>query len=288
MVAILEEKDRGLRMKNKLRKSLELVGINLARNSHSLGLTPYLTFMELLLKFKPKYNGWDLIRIGAENDGGYLIPNDLENLKFCFSPGSDLLWQFEEDLADNFGIKSYICDSADKKPANLSNLQEFTVGWLGPATTSNGFISLSDWVTSTGLETEDKILQIDIEGSEYLTLLALPDHLLETFRIIVIELHFLEALKNRWAFELVYKPFFEKIFSIYDVVHTHPNNCCGTFKYGNIEFPRLIEVTLHRKNRAKSILTETSLPHTLDSPCVLKNPELLVNWSQFDELEGQK
>jgi hypothetical protein len=256
MVAILEEKDRGLRMKNKLRKSLELVGINLARNSHSLGLTPYLTFMELLLKFKPKNNGWDLIRIGAENDGGYLIPKDLENLKFCFSPGSDLLWQFEEDLADNFGIKSYI--------------------------------SLSDWVTSTGLETEDKILQIDIEGSEYLTRLALPDHLLETFRIIVIELHFLEALKNRWAFELVYKPFFEKIFSIYDVVHTHPNNCCGTFKYGNIEFPRLIEVTLHRKNRAKSILTETSLPHGLDSPCVLENPELLVNWSQFDELEGQK
>ena len=43
-MAILEEKNRGLRMKNKLRKSLELVGINLARNSHSLGLTPYLTF----------------------------------------------------------------------------------------------------------------------------------------------------------------------------------------------------------------------------------------------------
>ena len=84
MVAILEEKNRGLRMKNKLRNSLELVGINLARNSHSLGLTPYLTFMELLLKFKPKHNGWDLIRIGGENDGGYLIPNDLENLKFCF------------------------------------------------------------------------------------------------------------------------------------------------------------------------------------------------------------
>jgi len=288
MVAILEEKNRGLRMKNKLRKSLELVGVNLARNSQSLGLTPYLTFMELLLKFKPKHNGWDLIRIGGENDGGYLIPNDLENLKFCFSPGSDLLWQFEKDLADNFGIKSYICDSADKKPTNLSNLQEFTVGWLGPATTSDGIISLSDWVTSTGLEAEDKILQIDIEGSEYLTLLACPNHLLETFRIIVIELHFLEALKNRWAFELVYKPLFEKLFSIYDVVHTHPNNCCGTFKYGNIEFPRLIEVTLHRKNRAKSILTETSLPHGLDSPCVLKNPELLVDWSQFDELEGKK
>ena len=288
MVAILEEEDRGLRMKNKLRKSLELAGINLARNSNSLGLTPYHTFMELLLKFKPKYNGWDLIRIGAKNDGGYLIPNDLENLKFCFSPGSDLLWQFEEDLAENFGIKSYICDSADKKPANLSNLQEFTVGWLGPATTPDGIISLSDWVASTGLEAEDKILQIDIEGSEYLTLLALPKQLLETFRIIVIELHFLEALKNRWAFELVYKPFFDKIFSLYDLVHAHPNNCCGTFKYGNLEFPRLIEVTLHRKNRAKSILTETSLPHELDSPCVLKDPELFFNWSQFDEIEGQK
>jgi hypothetical protein len=33
----------------------------------------------------------ELIRIGGDADGGYLVPNDLEDLSGCFSPGLPIL-----------------------------------------------------------------------------------------------------------------------------------------------------------------------------------------------------
>lgn len=56
------------------------------------------------------YNlGYSLIRIGSYNDGGYLIPNILDKIDFCFSPGCGQLTNFENDLKKR-GIKSYIAD----------------------------------------------------------------------------------------------------------------------------------------------------------------------------------
>ena len=31
----------------------------------------------------------ELVRLGGNNDGGYLLPNDLEGITACFSPGVD-------------------------------------------------------------------------------------------------------------------------------------------------------------------------------------------------------
>ena len=50
-----------------------------------------------------------LIRIGREGDGGYLIPNDLEGIEVCFSPGVEGTADFERDLA-NRGIKCFFAD----------------------------------------------------------------------------------------------------------------------------------------------------------------------------------
>ena len=261
---------------------LESRGINLSRNAATTGLTPKQDVLDLLTRLRPQDNGHTLIRVGGSGDGGYLIPDDLLDITELFSPGSNRLSNFEKEVAERWQVKSYICDSIEEKPDDLSNFQDFTPAWVGPYTDGEKLISLSQWVEEKSQSRGDLILQMDIEGAEFQTLMAASVDLMRRFRIIVIELHFLEALKNRWAFEQIYSPFFEKILSDFDVVHAHPNNCCGIWNYGDIEYPRLIELTLHRKDRGKHLIPKQNSRHELDEPCVPLTPDLSLEFNDSD------
>ena len=58
----------------------------------------------------------DLIRLGADGDGGYLVPNDLDGIEACFSPGVADTATFEDELVQR-GIKSYLADfSVEQAP----------------------------------------------------------------------------------------------------------------------------------------------------------------------------
>lgn len=67
-----------------------------------------------MLSVKESEHG--LIMVGGMSDGGYLIPNDLEKIKYCFSPGVSSTANFELELT-NFGIHSFLADySVDAAP----------------------------------------------------------------------------------------------------------------------------------------------------------------------------
>ena len=51
--------------------------------------------LELIAKLRPQDCGKDLIRIGGGRDGGYLLPDDLKGIQYCFSPGVGGLADFE-------------------------------------------------------------------------------------------------------------------------------------------------------------------------------------------------
>ncbi len=268
---------------NFTRTHLENFGINLALNTTSTGLTPKNEVIDLLKRLRPQDNGYELIRIGGVGDGGYLLPNDLSGISELFSPGSNQLADFEKDIANRWQIKSYICDLIEEKPSDLGPFQDFTSSWVGPYTDGEKFISLGDWVKEKSQSEGDLLLQMDIEGAEFQTLIAAPIEILTRFRIIVLEIHFLEALKNRWAFNIVYSPFFNKILSYFDVIHVHPNNCCGLWNYGNFQYPRIIELTLHRKDRSRELRPRETSMNVLDSPCVVSNPEISIIFNDSDD-----
>ena len=261
---------------------LESHGINLAFHAATTGLTPKQDVIDLLKRLRPQDNGYSLIRVGGPGDGGYLIPDDLMGITELFSPGSNRLSNFEKEVAERWQIRSYICDSIEEKPDDLSDFQEFTPAWVGPYTDGEKLISLAQWVEEKSQSRGDLILQMDIEGAEFQTLLPVSIDLMKRFRIIVIELHFLEALKNHWAFEQIYSPFFGKILTHFDVVHLHPNNCCGTWTYGDFEFPRIIELTLHRNDRSKLLHPRPTSKHELDTPSVESNPDLSLVFLEKD------
>jgi hypothetical protein len=242
-------------------------------------LTPVHELIDLLSKLRPVENGFELIRIGKDSDGGYLIPNDLEGIKTCFSAGCNKDWGFEKDLEERFEIFSHIIDSEDKKPHDFRSGHTYTPMWLGPAKTKKA-ITFAQWVElCEPKEEKDFVLQMDIEGYEWLTLLRVEKELLQRFRILVIEFHGTESLTNKVQFNNVFKPTIEGLLQHFDPVHIHANNCCGTVEFGELQFPIVFEVTFHRKDRGLSYGGYRDLPHALDRTNVSANPEIAIKWS---------
>jgi len=230
--------------------------------------------LDFFENFKVFDNGHVLIRIGSENDGGYLVPDDLAGISSCYSPGVGNSWDLENQLAKSYSIFSYMLDHSVEEPRNLTSMQKFISMKLAPYSDS-GQLSLEDWMKQDqefGIE-NDLMLQMDIEGHEWLCLLATPASILKQFRIIVIEFHALPSASNRWILNQVYNPVIKHLLELFDIVHVHPNNYGGgIFRYLGTEFPDTVEVTFHRKDRAKKPLTLKSLPHPLDSVTVPSQP----------------
>jgi hypothetical protein len=106
---------------------------------------------------------------------------------------------------------------------------------------------------------------MDIEGGEYPILSSIDAAFLGKFRMIVLELHDLHLLALPSSFSYQYSQLMSKMLKNFDVVHLHPNNCGGSYIAHGTLFPKVIEITLHRKDRAQG-LSKAKIPHNLDSP----------------------
>ena len=210
----------------------------------------------------------ELIRIGGSKDGGYLLPNDLSGIKACFSPGVSNLADFEEDLLKRFGIDSHLCDYSVESPPNNFDPLSFTKKYLS-VNNNDKQITLHDWCHSleNEFESNDYILQMDIEGSEYETILATPIEILNRFRIMNIEIHDVESWSHPVFFNIV-KSFFHKLLSNFNILHNHPNNFCGLIPLGEFEFPKVMELTFLRSDRCTPSGYCNQFPHPLDEPSV--------------------
>lgn len=244
--------------------------------------TPVRTLKKFLLLFRPLETEHELERIGGHKDGGYLIPKlELIDISACFSIGCNFVWDFEKEIGENYGIPSIIVDDISKKPNDLSHLQEYFPGWLGKFS-NDKTISLEDLVrTSHFSESDNLLLQMDIEGSEFECLLYTPKRVLQQFRIIVIEIHNLQNILHHHLFNRYFSPLMNMLLDDFEVLHVHPNNACGVWQYGDIEFPEVIEVTFLRRDRVKSIKGYAGLPHKSDQLNSQVNRPILINWETF-------
>ena len=226
---------------------------------------------ELIKELRPVKTKYDLIRIGGNNDGGYLLPNDLSGIATCFSPGVDITASFETDLCKR-GIGSHLADgSVDGAPSSFTPLS-FTKKYLDGVNTDD-YMTLEFWVKREASLTGDLILQMDIEGGEYTTILATPIDILRRFRIIAIEIHDVQHWFNNPIAWGVAQTFFTKLLQDFHVVHNHPNNNCQFLQAEDVFMPTVFELTLLRKDRAAPKGFCDQFPHPLDQPNVLDKPD---------------
>lgn len=223
------------------------------------------TDYELLAQFfsliKPVSTNLGLIRVGGESDGGYLIPNDLEGIEVCFSPGVSETANFEFELAAK-GIHCYLADYSVEAPPIKSDLFHFEKKYLGPSE-SLIYTTLESWINRNAPIQSDLILQMDIEGAEYGVIFDTNQETLRKFRIMVVEFHRLDDLCDKFGFEMI-NLVFMKLLKDFDIVHIHPNNCLKPVVYGKFEIPPVLEITFLRKDRILSKQPTLTFPHQLD------------------------
>ncbi len=237
---------------------------------HAAARTPRAALRALLTALRPLDPDTPLIRVGPDGDGGYLVPDDLGGIRYAFSPGVSNESGFELALAQR-GMRVFLADHSVDGPAVQHPSFAFDKRFVG-CLTNERFMTLDDWhAAKLGADSSELLLQMDIEGAEYETLLATSPSLLARFRIMVIEFHWLPQLWNEPFFALAARAF-ERLLATHAVVHIHPNNCCGIVKSAGLEIPRIAEFTFLRKDRLRSTRYRTTFPHPLDRPNVGKPP----------------
>lgn len=214
--------------------------------------------------FQPLESKIPLLRVGGPGDGGYLLPDDLDGIKAVFSPGVAETATFESWFAER-GVPSYLIDGSLAKPPVDDPLLKFESLWLASETQLGYSVSLTDWIEQNCPGTSDLILQIDIEGAEYESLLSTSSETLSAFRIIVIELHELHTITSKMGNRMV-RLLMRHLLHSHDLVHTHVNNFEAGLKLGNLRIPEVIELTFHRKDRSSLTGQIALLPHALDEP----------------------
>jgi len=228
---------------------------------------------KILKKVLTKKIDINLIRLGENGDGGYLLPNDLKHIDKCYSAGVGSLTKFEKDLEKNFSINSNMLDFNSIDLNLLPNNSKFLKKKLSLKNDKDE-ISINNWIEETDKEI---ILKLDIEGDEYAVLSNISEENLKKIRILIIELHGLRNLRSQFFLD-----FFEKIFSKLDTyfysTHLHINNASKVKKINQLKVPDMIEVTLIRKNRIRNFSNEFSkLPHVLDQKTVPDKKEIFLD-----------
>lgn len=219
-----------------------------------------------------------LVRIGGNGDGGYLLPDDFEGIRHCFSPGVSTTADFEEHVARSFGIKSFMADASVERPPVDNPLFEFDRKFLG-AHHDKTFTTLGAWVEEKlGEENDyDLLLQMDIEGGEFDVLIESDKSLLRRFRMMVIEFHRMESIFEQNSLPLIHA-LFKKLHQDFAIVHLHANNYCGIVECSNVGVPPVFEITYLRRDRVTNLAINTPiyLPHPLDRPNVSANPDVIM------------
>lgn len=218
-------------------------------------------FESFLRKVRPWDIGHPLLRIGGECDGGYLVPDDLEGISACFSPGVSTVADFESDLAAR-GIDCFMADRSVDGPPTPNPRFHFEKMFLGPVD-DEAYMTLERWVRRCAPTGTDMILQMDIEGAEYGVIVDTSVETFRRFRILVVEFHGLTELLTRQGFELI-DLCFTKLLKDFAVVHIHPNNCGHAATLGRFTVPDVMEFTFLRRDRIARAVPAVAFPHPLD------------------------
>jgi hypothetical protein len=215
----------------------------------------------LIKALHPVVTDKPLIRLGGDGDGAYLVPDDFDGIIACFSPGVDDRAPFETALIAA-GIPCYLADASVAKAPVVHPDVHFLPKFLG-AVDDELTLTLDSWVADSVPPQGDLLLQMDIEGAEWIVLLNTPADVLRRFRIIIMEVHDLERLLDKHAFPII-EAAFKRLMKEFVLVHNHPNNYGEQVRIGGLTIPRVQEMTWLRKDRAAVLGYATQFPHSLD------------------------
>lgn len=223
------------------------------------------TLKELI---KVKYFPEDLVRLGNNADGGYVVSRTaLDAAEKLYAYGVGTHWQFEKDYAKTYPGKSAEMrdHTVDVKFTGADNLFFYKEA-IAPTEKSTTFDELRDFKTSV-------FLKLDVEGAEYPFFDKADLKNYENVTGIVCEFHDLHTDLGLRLF----KKTIIKIQKYYDIVHIHGNNHGALIVEKDFIFPEAPEIAFIHKNLINSNIEYQNVKYPLcdlDFPNHTGKPDL--------------
>ncbi|WP_299395902.1 DUF268 domain-containing protein [uncultured Desulfovibrio sp.] len=225
--------------------------------------------------------GCKKVRIGGNNDGGYVMPDPgRDGIAYSFGVSGYSPW--DRQMAER-GFKVWQFDGTiDDAPDHHPNLFFFKLNISGKTQPPEGTSNISQILSRFGhAEERNIILQMDIEGAEWDVFETITDDQLRRFRQLIVEFH---DLTNREKLPF-YTRIFKKICKTHRVVHFHYNNNGNILGFRDFLVSSLFEITFVRRDAGTFTPSADTFPTAQDAPCITRYPE--VHIGNFAVLTGR-
>lgn len=169
-----------------------------------------------------KITNCELRRFGNANDGGYLMCGNLLSAAatgYSYGIGGEDAWGCEVSALFNVPVHQYDCFITKAPPRCTSGLERFHAECIGPerATIDDlPFDTLANHVEKNGDVGKRIVVKMDIEGAEWRSLAAAPEHVLNAIDQMAVEFHGVETAS--------FLDTANRLSEFFYVAHVHQNN----------------------------------------------------------------
>lgn len=225
---------------------------------------------EVLTVYETEYNK---IRLGSENDGGYIICELPIEYDVLISGGVENNIKFETDFCKRHNIKCFMFDGTinnifieDEYKEKMTFIKK-NIGNYNNEKLTN----LHDLMDKY----ENVFIKMDIEGHEIEWLLSLTETHMKKIKQLVIEFHY--------PFGNMENIVFNKINQTHVLVHLHGNNYQNCRIHKGVVIPEVFECTYLNKDFMKGELkkNKNELPTKIDMKNCVSRKEIKLNYKPF-------
>lgn len=213
-----------------------------------------------------KVKDMDLIRVGGERDGGYLMLKPLlPKGKVAYSLGVGKTSKWEDQIKD-YGYDIHMYDhTVNGAPVQHPQLHFHKTG-IGPKN-QGPLKTIETIIEDNGHSNEtDMLLQCDIEGAEWESFAWTPQKTLGQFSQIILEMHwFLHYCSDPNRLNLIHKTL-SNLSQNFTPYHIHSNNYVGLFGVKGKVMAEVIEVSYVRNDLVEFTNEKLVFPTPLDKP----------------------
>ena len=226
-----------------------------------------------------KTENFDLVRIGRDNDGGYIMLDDFKPGGIAYSFGISNDVSFDKDMAAR-GYDVFMYDhTIEKLPEENNKFHFFRQGIADGTTQDERLKTLEYFITQNNHENKrDMILKMDVEGAEWGFLESVKPETLAKFSQLTFEFH---DMSNPSKHEKILSAL-RKINATHQLIHLHANNNGFYISMGDKNFPDVIELTYILRDKYKFVSDyDVNLPLSLDMLNNTDYPEIILGrWNE--------
>ena len=234
----------------------------------------YLNEFRSLVSIMDVVSPAELIRVGRDNDGGYLMLDSFDKtggVAYSFGISNDVSW--DKDMAGK-GYDVFMYDhTINSLPEENDRFHWKKIGLASGNTNSSELRTLEDLINENGhISNENMILKMDVEGAEWGCFDNADPGAIKRFDQIVLEIHGILTFDQKDLIIRVLK----KINETHQCIHVHMNNYSRVVELEGIPFADCLELSFVNRSRYSFAKCDHLLPHTLDQSCDPEVPEIVL------------